>query len=213
MSRRARQIGARAILVLAPLVGIGACAQRDAARPAASAGDSAQGTTVTPTSLPTDTSAVAARPAASSGRPTRANEDSLRGVIERVGNEPRTTRVIRIGTGARCTVVGTGVPAAAEGMELALWGQLIGAPTATGAACTLTPSRYAVRAVDGIAAHDGVLRENGAAFTLELADGATLPLRDVPMAWRGQGGARVFWAGATDRAPQAYGILAPASRP
>jgi hypothetical protein len=68
-------------------------------------------------------------------------------------------------------------------------------------------TRYAVRAVDGVSAVDGVLRFDHAAFTLELASGQRLPLRDVPPRMQDWVGQRVYWVGPTDRAPTAYGLL------
>jgi hypothetical protein len=79
-----------------------------------------------------------------------------------------------------------------------------------GVACTFAVARYAVRGVDGIAAADGVLRAQGDAYALEAADGTRLPLRHVPEPLRAQVGARIYWAGPLDRAPAAYGVLAPA---
>jgi hypothetical protein len=64
-----------------------------------------------------------------------------------------------------------------------------------------------VRAVDGVSAVDGLLRVESAAFTLELASGQRLPLRNVPPRMEGWVGQRVYWAGPTDRAPTAYGLL------
>jgi hypothetical protein len=40
-----------------------------------------------------------------------------------------------------------------------------------------------------------------------LADGRLLTLTDVPVTLRDQIGARIWWAGPLDRAPNAYGIL------
>ena len=66
-----------------------------------------------------------------------------------------------------------------------------------------------MRAVDGFAAADGMLRIDGSSYALET-DGARRPLRDVPATLRTQVGARIYWAGPLDRAPAAYGVLAPA---
>lgn len=138
--------------------------------------------------------------------------DSVRGVVERIGSDPATRLVVRDTDGAVCALHVT-APPPLEGLDVALWGTRDRA-TATmlpGVTCTLVVARYAVRAVDGVAAVDGILRAVGDAYALETADGKRRPLRDVPTALRTQAGARIYWAGSLDRAPAAYGVLVAAT--
>ncbi|MBI2409333.1 MAG: hypothetical protein HYV19_13640 [Gemmatimonadetes bacterium] len=148
---------------------------------------------------------------ASSARVSATDADSLRGTVERVGSEPLTQLVVRAPTGQVCTIGATGskVPTALEGLEVTFWGasRLTSAPSLAGALCTIDVARYAVRAVDGVSAVDGMLHVDQGAFTLVLASGQRLPLRGVPSRMEGWVGERVYWAGPTDRAPTAYGLL------
>lgn len=162
----------------------------------------------------TDTSAApsgAAAPAASAGAGGASAADSVRGVVERVGSDPTSRLVVRGADGVACALQMT-EPPSFEGLDVALWGARdhTSATMLPGVACTVMVTRYAVRAVDGVAAMDGVLRAQGDAYVLETANGKRRPLRDVPAALRAQVGARVYWAGPLDRAPEAYGVLAPA---
>ncbi|MHB1095078.1 MAG: hypothetical protein ACYC3F_02810 [Gemmatimonadaceae bacterium] len=136
--------------------------------------------------------------------------DTVRGIVERVGSDPTTLLVVRGTDGAACAFQLT-APPAFEGLEVTLWGRrdLTSATMLPGVFCTFAAERYAVRAVDGIAAMDGMLRIDGSSYAIET-DGARRPLRDVPATLRAQVGARIYWAGPLDRAPAAYGVLAPA---
>lgn len=137
--------------------------------------------------------------------------DSVRGVVERIGSDPTTQLVVRPADGAVCALEMT-APPPFVGLEVTLWGRrdLASATMIPGVSCAFAAERYAVRAVDGIAAVDGILRVDGTASAIESADGVRRPLRDLPSALRTQVGARIYWAGPLDRAPAAYGILAPA---
>jgi hypothetical protein len=101
------------------------------------------------------------------------------------------------------------VPAAIVGLEVVFWGKRTDAPPPMlpGASCSFATARFAVRAVEGVPAVDGILRADGASFALEGPSGERLALREVPAALRAQVGARIFWAGPLDRAPAAYGVL------
>ncbi len=137
--------------------------------------------------------------------------DSVRGVVERVGSDPTSQLVVRGADGVVCALH-LPSPPPFEGLEVTLWGRRAVAPATMlpGVACAFTATRYAVRAVDGITAVDGTLRADGASYAMETADGVRRPLRDVPSTLRAQVGARIYWAGPLDRAPAAYGVLAPA---
>ena len=168
--------------------------------------------------VPTDTLSAAAPSTAVTSRRTtspvagdESTADSVRGIVERIGSDPTTQLVVRATNGAVCALQLTGAPPI-EALELTLWGRrdLATATMIPGVSCTFTAARYAVRAVDGIAAVDGILRIDGTAYSIESADGARRPLRDVPSILRTQVGARIYWAGPRDSAPAAYGILVPA---
>jgi hypothetical protein len=135
--------------------------------------------------------------------------DTLRGIVERIGSEPRSTIVVRAADGSACAVQSaSALPV--EGLEVVFWGARRDGPTVIpGVSCTFSAERYAVRAADGVAATDGVLRRSGNAFVMELQSGAFSPLRDVPPSLRAQVGARIWWAGPLDHAPAAYGVLQP----
>jgi hypothetical protein len=139
--------------------------------------------------------------------------DSIRGIVERVGSEPTTQLIARPAHGSPCTLATSGASALSEteGLELVMWGERAtpAMQTAPGLTCTFTVTRFAVRAVSGIAAVDGLLRAEGASFALETADGRRHALLGVPSSLRSHVGARIYWAGPLDRAPEAYGVLAP----
>ncbi len=143
-------------------------------------------------------------------------DDSLRAVVERVGSEPQTRLIARAANGTSCALRAdaSALLAAAVGLEVTLWGvRTSGAPPMMpGTSCTFEVRRFAVRAANGVPAVDGIIRTEGSSFVLELASGERRELRDVPAALRSQAGARIFWAGPLNRAPQAYGILREAPR-
>jgi hypothetical protein len=140
--------------------------------------------------------------------------DSLRGVVQRTGAEPQTQLTVRAANGATCVLHFPATAPAIDGMDVALWGTRgTGAPpTSDGSTCALTVARYAVRAVDGIPAVDGILLVSETSYALDLANGSRPHLTNVPSTLKGQVGARIFWAGSLDRAPMAYGVLEPARR-
>ena len=172
------------------------------------------------TEVPADTAATSTTAARSTAATatrttspaTRADypSDSVRGIVERVGSDPTTLLVVRGTDGAACALHMT-APPAFEGLEVTLWGRrdLTSATMMPGVSCSFAAERYAVRAVDGIAAVDGMLRIAGSSYAIET-EGARRPLRDVPATLRTQVGARIYWAGPLDRAPAAYGVLTPA---
>jgi hypothetical protein len=137
--------------------------------------------------------------------------DSLRGVVERIGNEPGARLIVRGAAGETCAF-DDGAPPALDGLEVTLWGARTRAvnPAIPGVACALRVQRYAVRAVDGVPAMDGILVESESSYALALASGARPLLRNVPAVLRAHVGARIYWAGPLDRAPAAYGVLTPA---
>ena len=141
--------------------------------------------------------------------PTVPGTDSLRGVLAIVGNDPLTRVQITTRAGVAWFVDGADEPVlrAASGLEVVVFGRTSAIDTGPPAARSFTAQRLAVRAADGIPAQDGVLERDGARVVLRLVDGQRLALPAIPEALRAQTGARIWWAGPTDRAPSAYGVL------
>ena len=101
---------------------------------------------------------------------------------------------------------------AAAGLDVVVWGTRDGGaamPAPDGSWCAIAVTNFAVRASDGRAAVDGILRADGAGFALDVTRGSRIALSGVPASLRTMVGARVFWVGPPDRAPTAYGVLAP----
>lgn len=142
---------------------------------------------------------------------TFASPDSLRGVVAVVGNTPNTIVSLTAADGRIVVVHGDVLPElrAASGLEVMLFGSHAG--TTRDGVPRETPvmhgDRYIVRAVDGAPAHDGMLRFRNGVFLLERWGQSAVILTTVPDALRKQVGARVYWVGAFDRAPLAYGVL------
>ena len=147
--------------------------------------------------------------------PAVISSDSLRGVLAVTGSEPQVQLVLRQAAGTSCTLreaTPSGLRAA-QGLEVTAWGTRdvnSVMPTPQGARCGLVVSRFAVRAADGNAAVDGILRAEGSGFVIEVAGGERRALTEVPAALRSQVGARIFWVGPQDRPPSAYGVILPA---
>lgn len=188
-------------------VSLAACAPGAERR---TAEDSADTSAIATASTP-DTSATPSGAAAPTRTGSASTADSVRGVVERAGSDPTSRLVVRGADGVACALQMT-TPPSFEGLDVTLWGvrDRTAATLLPDVACTVTVARYAVRAVDGVAATDGVLRAQGDAYALETADGKRRPLRAVPATMRAHVGARIYWAGPLDRAPEAYGVLEPA---
>ena len=138
--------------------------------------------------------------------------DSLRGVLAVTGSEPLVQIVLRQAAGTLCTLreaTPSGLRAA-QGLEVTAWGTRDDKsvmPTPQGVRCGLIVSHFAVRAADGNAAVDGILRAEGSGFVIEVSGGERRALTGVPAALRSQVGARIFWVGPLDRPPSAYGVI------
>jgi hypothetical protein len=135
--------------------------------------------------------------------------DTVRGIVERVGNEPRTQFIVKLAGGAACALRSTAPVAALDGLEVVFWGTRGRAEPASAPAseCAVDVTRFAVRAVSGVPATDGVLRAEGTGFVLDVGAGDRRVLRGVPELLRSNVGARIYWVGPLDRAPAAYGVL------
>lgn len=138
--------------------------------------------------------------------------DTLRGIVQLVGTAPGVVTLVGSGAGAAPLAVlveGAAALRAAAGLEVMVEGARSGTsdvlPIATPA---FTVRRFAVRAVDGVAAVDGTLARDGERLVLQFADGRRVALVAPPAAFQDLVGARVFWVGPLDRAPSAYGVLA-----
>lgn len=140
-------------------------------------------------------------------------EDSVRGIVRLVGSSPGNL-TLRPASGGVLDLMGEDLALlrAADGLEVALFGQFGPASGVTTSAAGFVITWFAVRAVDGNAAIDGVLERAGDGFALRLSDGALISLPMVPEPLRTAAGMRVFWVGPLDSAPRAYGILGTARR-
>lgn len=137
-------------------------------------------------------------------------EDSLAGVVERVGNEPLSVLVLRVPGGTFAALEGVPALAAAEGLEVMVAGRSTARrePVAgPGEVSVFVVDWFEVRAAGGVPAHDGRVEAAGG-WALRTRDGRRLPTPHLPVALRELVGARVFLVGPLDLPPAAYGILA-----
>lgn len=143
-----------------------------------------------------------------------AGPDTVRGVISIVGNEPQTT-VSLTATDNRPIVVRGDAAAtlrAVNSIEVTLFGAYAGT-VSDGSLPSEAPlfvaNAFLVRAVQGVAASDGVLVRIESGFALQHVSGLLSVLRTVPEALQTHVGARIFWVGAYDAPPAAYGVITP----
>jgi hypothetical protein len=142
--------------------------------------------------------------------------DTVRGVLAVSGAEPQWRLTLTTGTGVAYDIEragGTATPQeelrAADHLEVTLLGNHeLGAGEVPGAR-RFRMSSFLVRAVDGADAVDGILIREPAGYALRLMDGTALPITRLPASLERQVGARIYWAGATDLPPAAYGVLRP----
>lgn len=207
MSPRAR----RAALFAVTLAACSPAPGRRAEVPADNAAAGALSATAAAPATSAALAAAAAEQTAPSATRGDAAADSLRGIVERIGSEPSARLVVRAADGAVCALQ-MAAPPPFEGLEVTLWGRrdVAASTMIPGVSCAFAARRYAVRAVDGIAAVDGMLLESETSYALALASGERPLLRQVPATLRTQVGARIFWAGPLNRTPAAYGVLEPA---
>lgn len=139
-----------------------------------------------------------------------ATPDSVRGTIRVTGPELSAVVLERVGSGSVDLQSTDLAPLRrADGLEVTLFGRVTAESGVTPSSSGFVVVRFAVRAADGIPALDGILERAGDGHALRTADGRLLKLVAMPAPLRDAVGARVFWAGPLDRAPAAYGILAP----
>ena len=156
-------------------------------------------------------------PACGAGAPgaapgTDVASDTVRGVVRLVGSEPLVTLLVVPSTGDAI------MPRGAEGqllrtltgVEVMVRGRLTGDyafDAGPRGARVFDMRQFVVRAVDGVAALDGILSRGDDGWMLTAFDGRRHPIAQLPSALAELDGARVYLVGPLDRAPQAYGII------
>ena len=145
---------------------------------------------------------------------TQAARDTVRGTISVVGSEPLTSLVLSPVTGAapmalvgahQVTLRGlSGLEVMVAGRRTANMSAAIPRP---GGGAEFEVDSFVVRAVDGVAATDGIVASEGGRFYLVTANGSRLRADFLPVALRQKIGARVFVAGALDQTPASYGVI------
>jgi len=128
--------------------------------------------------------------------------DTLRGTVRMTGSEPGVIFVV-VDAAGRATAL-DGDRALLErlaGLEVAVRGDaMAGAP--------FRVARVSVRAVEGVAAVDGVLAREGGRDVLVMHDGTRRGVARLPEALRGRAGARVWLAGPLDGDVDSFGVIA-----
>ena len=145
---------------------------------------------------------------------TQAARDTVRGTISVVGSEPLTSLVLSPVTGAApMALVGAHQVTlrGLSGLEVMVAGRRTGNMSAAipraGGGAEFEVDSFVVRAVDGVAATDGIVASEGGRFYLVTANGSRLRADFLPVALRQKIGARVFVAGALDQTPASYGVI------
>ena len=143
--------------------------------------------------------------------------DTIRGVVSITGSDPLSVLVVVPRRGD--AVVPTGADVAQlrtlTGVEVTLAGALTDECLPEGGprgARVFAVTQFAVRAMNGVSAVDGTLQQDGEVWILATSDGRRIPIVGLPQALANQAGARVYFVGSLDKAPQAYGIIKAAPR-
>jgi hypothetical protein len=127
--------------------------------------------------------------------------DTLRGLIAVVGSAPMTQVVVTPPGGGQVAL---------NGMAAGELGALGGAEVMVRGVRTspreLVVADYAVRAVDGVAATDGMLIATGDGLVLQARDGTRRTVRNAPAELRALVGTRVWIAGSLER-PVSFGRI------
>jgi hypothetical protein len=142
--------------------------------------------------------------------------DTLRGLVAVVGAEPASWVVLRPATGGpEVTLQGdpvrelrrlSGIEIQVEGRAGPGGGAAAG-PPGSSAGRSFIVQRFAVLAVDGIPAVDGILEVEDDVAYLILAGGDRIRIAQLPAALRDQSGARVWLAGPLEGEIQAFGVI------
>jgi hypothetical protein len=163
----------------------------------------------------TDTAAAQASggAAAATGTPV-VPRDTVRGVVAVTGADPAWRLTLTTAASAVYDVTsagGTATPLAelraADHLEVTLLGNVSAGAGELPGARGFVMTSFVVRAADGAGALDGILIREPAGYALRLMDGTALPIATLPRTLEGQVGARIYWVGATNRPPAAYGVL------
>lgn len=146
-----------------------------------------------------------------------AAKDTLRGTVAVVGSEPATRVVLRpVAGGAEIMLMGDAVRDLRRlaGVEVQVEGRAEDPPggrTGVGAG-SFVVERFAVRAVDGIPAVDGILVAEDDVVLLRRPDGELRRISQPPAALRTRIGAWVWIAGPLDDGVAAFGVIREAAR-
>lgn len=145
--------------------------------------------------------------------------DTQRGTITVVGSMPATQVVLRPRDGGAAVLLAG--PELAQlkrlaGAEVWVAGKMLAQERGTegerpppAGSRRLEVHSFAVRAVEGAAAFDGILLEDGAGLALLLADGRKLPLAHAPATLRDWLGARIWVAAPANLGSGAFGLIRP----
>jgi hypothetical protein len=144
-----------------------------------------------------------------------ASPDTARGIVRRVGADPLSRlALLPVPPRAAPPLALSGVMdselQAAEGLEVMVAGRLtteISREVAPGGARVFTVQRFAVRAADGVEAHDGRLVSLNGRWYLESTPDTRVLIVGLPGALTGQVGARIFLVGPLNKTAQAFGVL------
>lgn len=139
-------------------------------------------------------------PAADSTTGASPVADTVRGIVSEVGSFPMISVVVQPASDGAVTITGAlaGEIGRAAGAEVRVSGKR--------SAHSLEATSYAVRTVDGEAAVDGVLAEDGGRLVL-LTGAGRRPIARPLQALRGMIGARVWLVGPLDGTITSYGVL------
>ena len=166
----------------------------------------------TASSGPTEGRSSNASPGTAATRTTGIANDTARGTVRRVGNEPRDALVLEQASGSTLTLDGPGAALlrAVEGLEVMVAGRLTNeritraSPRPIGG---LEVDHFTVRAADGRQAHDGILVTRDGSWFLRMAKGGEQRIGAPPAALREHVGARVWIAGPLGGPPQTFGVI------
>ncbi|MEO7362336.1 MAG: hypothetical protein ABI120_18540 [Gemmatimonadaceae bacterium] len=139
-------------------------------------------------------------------------DDTIRGVIRHVGNDPVSVLVLESRLGAVHSLRGTLLEALgrADGLEVMVRGtrtdQLDRSASPRGA-LIFEVKQFFVRGADGQIAIDGILNERDGTYFLISSSGERNAVPFLPQGLRGKVGSWVFLVGPLGQTPNAYGIL------
>lgn len=138
--------------------------------------------------------------------------DSVRGVVRVTGAEPRSALLLVPASGDPMVPRGADSTRLRQvaGLEVTLFGVATGdcaSDVGPRGAQFFDVARFVVRAVNGVAAVDGVLSQGAAVWVITDGAGVAHAVAAVPPMLQAMAGARVYWAGPLGAAPVAYGVI------